>query len=82
MKSVEFILSKQNAIHQVFNYDKEHIVNKVHILVDGHTELKGLSGLRELIRLIHKHGVDRFEIKAESPVEKIRINYFARLSLK
>lgn len=74
------MLSKQNAIQQVYNsLAAEDADSKLSITIDGKVgALRGVEGGKTLIRLIHRHGVDSFELVSGSRVERIRLNYFAK----
>lgn len=77
---LEYMLSKQNAIQQVYNsLAAEDADTKLTITVDGRPgALRGIEGGKTLVRMIHRHGVDSFELISGSRVERIRLNYFAK----
>lgn len=71
------VLSKQSALITVGKYMKEERASKVKIVLETGAELAGREGLDVLTRMIHRHGVDYFELTCGKDKERVNVNYFS-----
>lgn len=71
------VLSKQSALLTVHKYYRDDRSAKVCIVVETGQRWYGKEGLDLISRMIHRHGVDYFEIISGKDKEMIRVNYFS-----
>ena len=71
------LLSKQSALLTLNKYLRDERYAKTKLVLESGKELYGKEGIDVVSRMIHRHGIDYFEIHCGKELEKIRVNYFS-----